>query len=107
MRRFAPSLLLLPFIGIAYMTFKPDFGGHNSNKIGNWYINVPDTLPPYNGLYWSTKKNDTLTISPYNSREYQIQLDMDSLQVWDGDTMIGKVKLAGTELDSLIYKDNE
>lgn len=100
-------ILLLPFIGVAFIAFKPDFGGRDEHKIGKYYISVPNNMPDYNGLYWAQKQGDTLTIQPYNSREYQIQIDMDSLEIWDGDKLTGKVLLTGTALDSLITKDNE
>lgn len=68
---------------------------------------MPDSLPKENGLYWTQKQGDTLNVQPYNSREYQIQIDMDSIQVFDGDSLVGRVLLTGTALDSLITKDNE
>lgn len=107
-RSLMPLFLVLVFTGLVLFSFSPRFSSsYDPHRIGKYYITMPDSLPKENALLWANKQGDTLNITPYNSREYQLQLDMDSLQIWDGDKLVGKVLLIGTELDSLITKDNE
>lgn len=109
MQKIKPFILFtLLFGAIAFFSFKSTSEGYDGHKIGRWYINVPDSMPPYQGLYWTHRKDDTLTISPYNSREYQIEIDIDSSEIWDGDRLVGKIPYDSTsKLDLLINKDNE
>lgn len=57
-------------------------------------------------------KNDHLFITehsqlPVETHEYQFDLDMDSLWVFEHNRFIGKVAYANTALDSIILKDND
>lgn len=108
MQKLRPLLLLVPFIIIGIISFKPDSKDIEWHKIGRYYINVPDKLPEFNGLYWANKHGDTLDIQPYMSREYQIEVDIDSSEIWDGDRLVGKIPYdSASKFDLLINKDNE
>lgn len=105
MKKTKQLLILIPFIVVAFIAFKPS--DYTEIKQDKYTILLPDPMPLNDGLFWARKQRDTITITPYNSREYQLQIDMDSVQLWKGDKLIGKISLADSKLDSLIYKDNE
>ncbi len=51
-----PYFLVPIFIGLAIFSFKPEFSNHDVHKIGKYYVNLPDSLPAYDGLYWVYKR---------------------------------------------------
>lgn len=109
MQKLKRLLLLVPFGGIAFFSFKPYYKDNDGHRIGKYYINVPDSLPgEYEGLYWASKQGDTLTIQPYLSREYQVELNIDSTEIWDGDRLVGKIPYdSASKFDILMTNDNQ
>lgn len=109
MRTIKPAILFaLIFGGIAILSFHPNFERSEKNKIGKYHVIIPEHMPANDGLYWATKKGDEIIISPYNSREYQVELDIDSTEIWDGDRFVGKIPYdSASKFDLLMTKDNQ
>ncbi len=97
-------LLFIPFIIVAFIAFKP--AGNIEIKEQKTVVILPSPMPLNDGLFWASKKGDTITISAYNSREYQIELNIDSTEIWNGNKLVGKIVNGNNAFDSLFAKDN-
>lgn len=73
------------------------------------YIDYPEEwhLKDKNDKFSCFERNDTLFIEFINKKDYQIDIKDTIGTLYDGNRVVGKFNLLSSQLDVLIYKDNQ